>query len=132
MSCRPRNSNRLIEPWESSRRLEETMRHTDRLYTVEQAAGKLHLSRYTIRQWIHEGRLLAHKVGRGWRIRAADLQRFLQPPEPPTPDHAVELGNLLVADINRYLEEHEDCTLDAVSEMLTSLQEYVERSQPSD
>lgn len=46
----------------------------EKLFTPEQAAKYLNVTRRTIYQWISEGELPATKVGRGWRIKESDLQ----------------------------------------------------------
>lgn len=43
------------------------------LYNVESAAKKLGVHTRTILRFIQSGKLIAHKVGRQWRIKAEDL-----------------------------------------------------------
>lgn len=45
--------------------------------TPQEVSDLLRVSVYTIRRWIKEGNLPAFKVGRGWRIREADLGTWL-------------------------------------------------------
>ncbi len=49
------------------------------LYTVEETAGILKLSAYTVRRLLREGKLRGIKVGAGqqWRIRRGDLDHYL-------------------------------------------------------
>ena len=56
------------------------------LLTVEQAAGKLQVRPETVRDWLRAGRLKGVKAGRQWRVRARDLESFLQEPAPPPRD----------------------------------------------
>lgn len=49
---------------------------TDQLFTVEAAAERLQLHNRTILRFIREGRLRATKVGKQYRILAADLDAF--------------------------------------------------------
>jgi excisionase family DNA binding protein len=45
--------------------------------TPQEVSDLLRVSVYTVRRWIKEGELPAYKVGRGWRISEADLERWL-------------------------------------------------------
>lgn len=45
--------------------------------TVDDVAEEFQCSERTVRRWISEGRLLAFKVGREWRIRSSDLDRLI-------------------------------------------------------
>lgn len=45
--------------------------------TPQEVSDLLRVSVYTVRRWIKEGKLPAYKVGRGWRIREADLNTWL-------------------------------------------------------
>ena len=45
--------------------------------TVDDVAEEFQCSERTVRRWISEGRLLAFKVGRQWRIRSSDLDRLI-------------------------------------------------------
>jgi len=67
--------------------METTMDDID-LLTVEQAAGKLQVRPETVRDWLRAGRLKGVKAGRQWRVRARDLESFLQEPTPPPRDGA--------------------------------------------
>lgn len=48
------------------------------LLTVEQAAGRLQITPYTVRRWINEGKLHAVKPGRAWRIPEESLGDLLK------------------------------------------------------
>lgn len=48
----------------------------DDILTVEEIADYLKVSRTTVWRWCQEGRLIAFKVGRGWRIHRRELERF--------------------------------------------------------
>jgi len=45
--------------------------------TPQEVSGLLRVSTQTVRRWIKEGRLPAYKVGRAWRIKEDDLNRWL-------------------------------------------------------
>lgn len=45
--------------------------------TPQEVSDLLRVSVQTVRRWIKEGALPAYKVGRAWRIRRADLDRWL-------------------------------------------------------
>ncbi|MBI5877194.1 MAG: helix-turn-helix domain-containing protein [Chloroflexi bacterium] len=49
----------------------------DQLMTVQEVADYLKVSRTTVWRWCSDGRLPACKVGRGWRVRRKDLERFV-------------------------------------------------------
>ena len=48
------------------------------LLTIEQTAKVLQVSSKTIRRWIDTGDLIAHRLGRQWRISETDLQTFIR------------------------------------------------------
>jgi excisionase family DNA binding protein len=73
--------SRLVEAQEDDR-----MPVNDRLYSVSEVAQRLGMSPYTIMTWIKAGRLKASRIGRFWRIRARDLERFIDDPPPLHPD----------------------------------------------
>lgn len=50
----------------------------DRYQTVPELAGRLEVAEATVRQWIKSGELRAIDIGKGWRIAATDLARFLK------------------------------------------------------
>jgi excisionase family DNA binding protein len=45
--------------------------------TPQEVSALLRVSTQTVRRWIKEGTLPAYKVGRAWRIREVDLDRWL-------------------------------------------------------
>jgi excisionase family DNA binding protein len=51
--------------------------------TPQEVSGLLRVSVYTVRRWIKEGDLPAYKVGRGWRIREPDIDRWLSQHQSP-------------------------------------------------
>ena len=53
-----------------------------RYYTVKQVAGMLSKHTKTIYQWIYEGKLLAHRLGKGYLIQEDDLSKHLKKVEP--------------------------------------------------
>lgn len=46
--------------------------------TPQEVSDLLRVSAQTVRRWIKEGNLPAYKVGRGWRVRDDDLDRWLR------------------------------------------------------
>ena len=50
----------------------------DRYQTVQELAERLEVAEATVRQWIKSGELRAIDIGKGWRIAATDLTRFLK------------------------------------------------------
>jgi|WetSurMetagenome_2_1015567.scaffolds.fasta_scaffold78032_1 excisionase family DNA binding protein len=57
---------------------------SDLLLTVEQCADRLKLHPKTVLRFIHEGRLKAVKVGRGYRIAEAEIGKILGEAAAPT------------------------------------------------
>jgi excisionase family DNA binding protein len=54
----------------------------EKLYTPEEVAERLHLSRLTVMDHLRAGRLKGVKAGRFWRITEEDLAAFLRRPQP--------------------------------------------------
>ena len=48
------------------------------LMTIGQTAEVLQVSTKTIRRWIKNGDLIAHRLGGQWRISETDLQSFIR------------------------------------------------------
>jgi len=48
------------------------------LYTPEEVAEKLRVSRRSVYQWLNSGRLNGLKAGQYWRVTEEDLTQFLQ------------------------------------------------------
>jgi excisionase family DNA binding protein len=48
------------------------------VHTLKQVAEQLQVSTKTIRRWIGDGALVAHRFGRQLRISDADLQAFIR------------------------------------------------------
>ncbi|MGX1774353.1 helix-turn-helix domain-containing protein [Nocardia brasiliensis] len=55
---------------------------TDAFYSVEQVAERLGLHVRTIRNYVRDGRLTAVRIGKQYRISAADLEAFTGRPVP--------------------------------------------------
>lgn len=62
--------------------------------SVQKAASELEVTTRTIYRFINDGKLAAYRIGRVYRIRRADLQRFLDDAalQPGDLDHLVEDG----------------------------------------
>lgn len=58
--------------------MERVERHGGEFVTLEEAGQLLGLDPRTIKRQIEEGRLVAFRVGRRFRIRRLDLLRFLR------------------------------------------------------
>lgn len=52
------------------------------IFTPEQAAEHLQVTRRTIYTWLKEGKLPGRKIGGSWRVSEAALEEFLRQPEP--------------------------------------------------
>ena len=60
----------------------------DRLLTPPQVAKRLQVSENTVTHWLRKGYLRGYKIGKEWRVSAADLGNFLEasankPPDKP-------------------------------------------------
>lgn len=53
----------------------------DKLYTLEEARTYLRISDSTIRRYIRAGKLKATMIGRQYRIKDTDIQRFVEQEE---------------------------------------------------
>lgn len=58
--------------------LRKTDMSTERVYTLDQVAEWLGFHRNTVRKWIQSGELIASQLGKGYRIRQADLDDFMR------------------------------------------------------
>jgi excisionase family DNA binding protein len=57
----------------------------ERLFTPQDVAERLGMSKYTITEWLKTGRLKGVKIGKYWRVKASDLQTFIDNPPPLQP-----------------------------------------------
>lgn len=48
------------------------------LMTIGEVAEHLRLSRWTVRRYVRDGVLPASKIGRFWRVRPQDLEKFIE------------------------------------------------------
>ncbi len=57
----------------------------DRLLTPPQVAERLQIDERNVTQWLRKGHLRGFKLGKVWRVSAADLGKFLEasPNKPP-------------------------------------------------
>lgn len=49
----------------------------EKLYTPEEVADMLRVTRRTVYEWIRSGQLKAVKVGRQWRITEDDISKMM-------------------------------------------------------
>ena len=54
----------------------------ERLFSVDDTAERLGVSKWTITDWIKAGRLKGTKIGKFWRVRESDLEAFIANPPP--------------------------------------------------
>lgn len=59
------------------------------LLSPAQVADRLQVTEQTIYDWLREGKLAGHKLGRLWRVRPKDLEAFLQRAGRTKRDHGV-------------------------------------------
>ena len=48
------------------------------LLTIQEVAELCRVSHKTVRRWIKKGDLIAHRLGRQWRVSEGDLELFLR------------------------------------------------------
>lgn len=48
------------------------------MYTTTEVAKMLKVHKNTIMRWIEGGKIKAFKIGRFWRIKEEDLQKFIE------------------------------------------------------
>ncbi len=54
------------------------MVNNETLLTPVDVANRLQVNERTVTQWLRKGHLRGFKVGKEWRVSAADLEGFLQ------------------------------------------------------
>lgn len=54
----------------------------DEFITVKEVARRLSVAPWTIRAWAREGKLPAHKLGRDWRFKWAEVEPVVQQTQP--------------------------------------------------
>jgi len=47
------------------------------VYTLEEVADIVHVTRRTIYTWVKDGKIKAFKVGRQWRVKREELDKLL-------------------------------------------------------
>lgn len=50
----------------------------DRLLTIEQVAKRLQVSKMTIYRYIKTGKMTVYKIGKEYRVKESDLEKFLE------------------------------------------------------
>jgi excisionase family DNA binding protein len=57
------------------------------LLTPEEAAARLKVKLKTVKDWLRAGRLPGYKIGRAWRLKAVDVDAFIEASRvfPPVP-----------------------------------------------
>jgi excisionase family DNA binding protein len=68
------------------------MKVEERLFSPEEVAERLGMSRYTIGEWLRSGRLKGRRIGRFWRVKESDLQAFIDNPPPLQPNTPAAKG----------------------------------------
>ena len=63
----------------------------EKFYTIKEVAELLKVSDGGVRKWLKTDKLKGIKLGRIWRIRESDLDRFLRERENPTGENRKRL-----------------------------------------
>ncbi len=105
--------------------LEEKGHGAGQLLTMEQAVELLKTSRPTFYRWVRKGRIVGTKLGRQWRFRRGDIERFLAGQEPrielradPTPLVAALAQRLEGLGLKGYAADEPDKIARAVALMI--------------
>jgi excisionase family DNA binding protein len=69
------------------------------LYTPEEAAAKLKVSRRAVYQWLADGRLTGLRAGQHWRIPEEELIRFMRLGRRETPVDGSGDGHLVGSEV---------------------------------
>lgn len=99
---------------------------SERFHTVEDAAARLQVHPKTVLRFIRDGRLRATRIGKAWRIRAADLDAFAGGPAEALPARSSALVTA-IADL-------QDVSAETAQRLATAMQALAmtpsERAQP--
>ena len=68
------------------------------LYTPEEIAQKLKLSKYTIYEMIKRGEISAHRIGRSLRITETQLQTYLMQSKQSDNSYEAEIVKMCIRD----------------------------------
>jgi len=82
------------------------------MLSLDQAAAALGVSRSTLYRWQNQGRLRGFKVGRQWRFRRSDLDKFSQMSHPSAAAVDVSQIDHLLAGLKSEVKEAADLTFD--------------------
>jgi len=50
----------------------------EQYYTIKEVAKMLKVAYLTVYRWIQSGRLIAYKVGKQYRVKGVDLDKFIE------------------------------------------------------
>jgi len=50
----------------------------EKYYTIEEIAKILKVAYLTVYRWIQDGKLVAYKAGKQYRIKKSDLEKFVE------------------------------------------------------
>jgi len=50
----------------------------EKYYTIEEIAKMLKVAYLTVYRWIQDGKLVAYKAGKQYRIKESDLNKFVE------------------------------------------------------
>lgn len=53
------------------------MNETEHYYTIKEVADLLKVAYLTVYRWVKQGRLVAYKLGKDYRIKKSDFDRFI-------------------------------------------------------
>ncbi len=82
------------------------MNERDRLLTIQETAGILHLNPEVVRRWLRAGKINGIKVGSDWRVSRSALDVYLKPKTAgeSSSSEDLELGRRMCLRFPRWLE----------------------------
>lgn len=92
---------------------------TERLYSVDEVADRLGLHVRTVRGYVRDGKLPATRIGKQYRIAAADLETFTGLPAPGGPRESAARQRHSEASSIIEVDAVDPGTADRVSTLLT-------------
>jgi len=82
------------------------------MLSLDEAAAALGVSRSTLYRWQNQGRLRGFKVGRQWRFRRSDLDKFSQMSHPSAAAVDVSQIDHILAGLKAEVKEAASLTFD--------------------
>ena len=53
-------------------------KETEKWSSIEEVAEHIQVHKDTIRNWIRDGKIPAHKIGKQWRFRLSEIDKWIE------------------------------------------------------